>query len=58
MQPSNWQVENGQNGVIWKTTGTANDGTKRDIEIPQGANANGQAPIRPRHRKWRVEAGK
>jgi hypothetical protein len=39
--PSNWQVENGQNGVVWKTTGTANDGTKRDIEIPQGAAANG-----------------
>ena len=56
--PSNWQVENGQNGVIWKTTGTANDGTKRDIEIPQGANANGQAPIRPRRRKSRMEAGK
>ena len=40
--PSNWQVENGQMGVVWKTTGTANDGSKRDIEIPQGAAANGQ----------------
>ena len=39
--PSNWQVKNGQNGVIWKTTGTATDNTNRDIEIPQGANADG-----------------
>ena len=40
--PSNWQVENGQSGVVWKTTGTAADQSKRDIEIPQGANASGQ----------------
>lgn len=39
--PSNWQVENGQNGVVWKTTGTAPDGTNRDIEIAQGAAADG-----------------
>ncbi|MBR2260051.1 MAG: LPXTG cell wall anchor domain-containing protein [Blautia sp.] len=39
--PSNWQAENGQNGVVWRTTGTAPDKSKRDIEIPQGANANG-----------------
>ena len=39
---SNWQVTNGQNDVVWKTTGTASDHSGRDIEIPQGANANGQ----------------
>ncbi|MBQ6376726.1 MAG: hypothetical protein IJJ52_03770 [Lachnospiraceae bacterium] len=39
--PSNWQVENGKSGVVWKTTGTATDGSKRDIEIPQGAAADG-----------------
>lgn len=40
--PSNYQVENGKDGVIWKTTGTIPD--KRDIEIPNGANADGPIP--------------
>ena len=40
--PSNWQVENGQNGIVWKTTGRAEDNSKRDIEVPQGADADGQ----------------
>lgn len=40
--PSNYQVKNGEDGVVWKTTGTVSDG--RDIEIPNGANANGPIP--------------
>ena len=40
--PSNYQVKNGEDGVIWKTTGSIADG--RDIEIPNGANANGPVP--------------
>lgn len=39
--PSNWQVENGQSGVVWKTTGTGPNASKQDIEIPQGAAADG-----------------
>jgi hypothetical protein len=40
--PSNWQVENGKNGVIWKTTGLgSSDKLYQDIEIPQGAAADG-----------------
>ena len=40
--PSNWQVMNGEEGVIWKTTGVGT-GSKagQDIEIPQGAAADG-----------------
>ena len=40
--PSNYQVESGQEGVIWKTTGLGPAGkSKQDIEIPQGAAADG-----------------
>ena len=40
--PSNYQIENGQEGVVWKTIGVGT-GTKvgQDIEIPQGAAADG-----------------
>ena len=40
--PSNWQVQNGQEGVVWKTTGVGTGNQAgQDIEIPQGAAADG-----------------
>ena len=48
--PSNWQVENGQNGVIWKTTGVGvGDKEKQDIEIPNGASASTGASNMPNY---------